>query len=133
MAGAEGEKAVRRRKPRAPRAKPVAPVPSGVESVVLPERSVHVAGQQRSFRARRSAGRLPALVEPIDIPDDAEGRVAFITTAHLDDRDEPGPDASEPAPARGEAGLRLGSGWLAVAAVALGLIAVFAAGLFVLR
>jgi hypothetical protein len=127
----ESDKALRRRKPRSPRVKPAAPAKSGVESVVLPERSVHLSGYERPFRARRSSGRLPALVEPIDIPEDAAGRVAFIVTPHVEDRDEPEPALlSAASPARSG---RLGSGWPAVAGVGAVLIAVFLLGVLLLR
>jgi hypothetical protein len=104
---------------------------TGLEAVELPERSSHAPGTVRKFRARRSAAQLPALVDPIDIPEDAAGRVEFITAPHLDDREEP-PVTVTPPPAVTQA-LRLGSGWVAVAVLAAILVAVFIVGIVLVK
>ena len=102
---------------------------SSMDSLTLPERSRHEADARRE-RRRRSAARLPALVSPVDIPEDAEGRVAFAVIRGGADRDEPAPGGSPAAPQsedRVRRFLTLGSGWVAVAALAAGLVVVFVA------
>jgi hypothetical protein len=112
----------------APASAPGVPVPaSSMDSLTLPERSRHDADARRQ-RRRRSMARLPALVSPVDIPEDAEGRIEFVVVRAGADRDEPAPGAS-PAAAKPEDRVRrvltLGSGWAAVAVLAAGLVVVF--------
>jgi hypothetical protein len=104
------------------------PVPaSSMDSLTLPERSRHEADARR-HRRRRSAARRPALVAPVDIPEDAEGRIEFIVVRGGNDRDEPAPGAT-PLAAKPDDRVRrlltLGSGWVAVAILAAGLFVVF--------
>ena len=101
---------------------------SSMDSVTLPERSHH-DGEPRPQRRRRSAARLPALVAPVDIPEDAQGRVEFLVLRAPADRDEPASDSVIPAPARRDRVKELltaGSGWPAVALLAAVLALVFA-------
>jgi hypothetical protein len=107
---------------------PGVPVPaSSMDSLTLPERSRHDADVRRE-RRRRSAVSLPALVSPVDIPEDAEGRVDFAVTRGGADHDEPAAGESAAA-AKSDDRVRrlltLGSGWVAVAVVAAGLVVVF--------
>jgi hypothetical protein len=107
---------------------PGVPVPaSSMDSLTLPERSRHEADARRE-RRRRSAARLPALVSPVDIPEDAEGRIDFAVVRGGPDRDEPASGES-PASAKPEDRVRrlltLGSGWVAVAVLTTGLVVVF--------
>jgi hypothetical protein len=107
---------------------PEVPVPaSSMDSLTLPERSRHDADARRE-RRRRSAVRLPALVSPMDIPEDAEGRVDFAVIRGGADHDEPAA-AESAAAAESDDWVRrlltLGSGWVAVAVVAAGLVVVF--------
>jgi hypothetical protein len=98
-----------------------------MDSTTLPERSQHAA-DPRLYRPRRSAARLPALVAPVDIPEDAEGRIEFIVVRAGVDRDHPAPrEAPPPAAASGRIRdlLALGSGWAAVGGLAAVLIVVF--------
>ena len=100
---------------------------SSMDSLTLPERSRHDADVRRE-RRRRSAASLPAVVSPVDIPEDAEGRVDFAVIRGGADRDEPAPGGSPAAPQsedRVRRFLTLGSGWVAVAALAAGLVVVF--------
>jgi hypothetical protein len=100
---------------------------SSMDSLTLPERSRHEADARRE-RRRRSAARLPALVSPVDIPEDAEGRIDFAVIRGGPDRDEPAPGES-PAAAKPDDRVRrlltLGSGWVAVVVLAAGLAVVF--------
>jgi hypothetical protein len=50
---------------------------SSMDSITLPERSRH-DGAGRRVRRRRSAAHSPVVVAPIDIPEDAEGRVEIF-------------------------------------------------------
>ncbi|HXZ99675.1 MAG TPA: hypothetical protein VEK76_04935 [Candidatus Binatia bacterium] len=98
-----------------------------MDSVSLPERSRHTQ-EERRFRRRRSAGRLPAVVAPFDVPEDAEGRVEFVVVRAPLDRDElaaapPGPGPTRSDPVRWI--LTLGSGWVAVGGLAVLLVVIF--------
>ena len=108
---------------------------SSMDSLTLPERSRHEADARRE-RRRRSAARLPALVSPVDIPEDAEGRIDFAVVRGGPDRDEPAPGES-PAAAKPDDRVRrlltLGSGWMAVAVLAAGLVVVFVVLYFLYR
>ncbi|MGD1054130.1 MAG: hypothetical protein ABR950_09950 [Candidatus Dormibacteria bacterium] len=100
---------------------------SSMDSLTLPERSRHEADARRQ-RRRRSAARLPALVAPVDIPEDAYGRIDFIVARAGADRDEPAPRESTLAAAPEDPVRRLltlGSGWVAVALLGALLIIVF--------
>lgn len=108
---------------------------SSMDSLTLPERSRHEADARRE-RRRRSAARLPALVSPVDIPEDAEGRIDFAVVRGGPDRDEPAPGES-PVAAKPDDRVRrlltLGSGWMAVAVLAAGLVVVFVVLYFLYR
>ncbi len=112
----------------APASAPGIPVPaSSMDSLTLPERSRHDADARRQ-RRRRSVAQLPALVSPVDIPEDAEGRIEFVVVRGGADRDEPPPGESSPADKpedRVRRLLTLRSGWVVVAVLAAGLVAVF--------
>jgi hypothetical protein len=100
---------------------------SSMDSVTLPERSRHSA-DPRLHRPRRSVARLPALVSPVDIPEDAEGRIEFVVVRAGADRDQPAPrGGAPPAEAAGRVRhlLSLGSGWVAVGGLAAVLVVVF--------
>ncbi len=100
---------------------------SSMDSVTLPERSRHSA-DARLHRPRRSAARLPVLVTPVDIPEDAEGRIEIVVVRAGADRDQPAGGGDQPAaePAgRVRDLLTLGSGWAAVGGLAAVLIIVF--------
>ena len=107
---------------------PVGPVrASSMDSTTLPDRSRHDAESRRQ-RHRRSAARLPAVVTPVDIPEDAEGRIDIVVIRAAPDRDEPGlgePAASAPGGDRVRVLLTMGSGWVAVGGLAALLIVVF--------
>ncbi|MGA9115029.1 MAG: hypothetical protein WB802_14715, partial [Candidatus Dormiibacterota bacterium] len=107
---------------------PAGPVrASSMDSTTLPDRSRHDAASRRQ-RHRRSAARLPAVVTPVDIPEDAEGRIDIVVIRAAPDRDEPGlglPGASAPGGERVRYLLTLGSGWVAVGGLAALLIVVF--------
>lgn len=101
---------------------------SSMDSATLPERSQHV-GDSRPQRRRRSAAQLPALVAPVDIPEDAEGRVEFLVVRAPADRDEPARDSATPPGGREDRVkdlLTAGSGWGAVVVLGVLLVAVFA-------
>jgi hypothetical protein len=108
---------------------------SSMDSLTLPERSRHEADARRE-RRRRSAARLPALVSPVDVPEDAEGRIDFAVVRGGPDRDEPAPGES-PVAAKPDDRVRrlltLGSGWMAVAVLAAGLVVVFVVLYFLYR
>ncbi len=114
--------------PGSPVAGPPGPVrASSMDSTTLPDRSRHDEESRRQ-RHRRSAARLPALVTPVDIPEDAEGRVDIMVTRADPDRDEPGlaePVASAPGGDLVRDLLTMGSGWVAVGGLAALLIVVF--------
>jgi hypothetical protein len=98
-----------------------------MDSTTLPDRSRHDAESRRQ-RHRRSAARLPAVVTPVDIPEDAEGRIDIVVIRAAPDRDEPGlgePAASAPGGDRVRVLLTMGSGWVAVGGLAALLIVVF--------
>ena len=101
---------------------------SSMDSTNLPERARHEPGARR-LRRRRSAAHLPVVVAPIDVPEDAEGRVEFFVVRAPEDRDEPPVEASPPAPEPEAAPSRdlltLGSGWAAVGVLAAVLVLVF--------
>lgn len=95
-----------------------------------------MAHEQRPVRRRRSVARTPALVAPIDIPEDAPGRVAFIAVRAPADVVAPrGPAAdagSEPAPPpedRAQPWLSEWGGWLAVGVLTAVLIVGFVVGM----
>ena len=70
------------------------------------------------------------MVTPVDIPEDAAGRVEILVVRADADRDEPQPGGSPPAETRDDRVrqlLTLESGWVAVAVLAAGLIVVFVA------
>jgi hypothetical protein len=50
---------------------------SSMDSTTLPERARHEPGERRP-RRRRSAARMPFAMAPVDVPDDAPGRVELI-------------------------------------------------------
>jgi hypothetical protein len=96
--------------------------------------------EERSIRRRRSVARTPALVAPIDIPEDAPGRVAFIAVRAPADVVAPhasaAPAAAEPAPPpedRTTPWLSEWGGWLAVGVLTAVLIAAFLVGMAVTR
>jgi len=107
---------------------PVGPVrASSMDSTTLPDRSRHDAESRRQ-RHRRSAARLPAVITPVDIPEDAEGRIDIVVIRAAPDRDEPGfgePGASAPGGDWVRDLLTMGSGWVAVGGLAALLIVVF--------
>lgn len=92
----------------------------------------------RHRRRRRSAAGLRALVEPADIPGDAEGRVEFVAIRIEEDHPAIGVDGGPPEPdaghaaERGEAGPE-GRGWSAVVAVGAVLVIVFLVGILITR
>ena len=108
---------------------------SSMDSLTLPERSRHEADIRRQ-RRRRSAALLPALVTPVDIPEDAAGRIEFMVVRAGVDRDEPALGET-PLPRKPEDRVRclltLGSGWVAVAVLAAVLAAVFVVLSFLYR
>ena len=96
--------------------------------------------EQRPVRRRRSVARTPALVAPIDIPEDAPGRVAFIAVRAPADVVAPRPaadaDTGELAPPPEEhatAWLSQWGGWLAVGALVALLAVLFVVGMAVTR
>ena len=101
---------------------------SSMNSTSLPDRARHEPGARR-LRRRRSAAHLPVVVAPIDVPEDAEGRVEFFVVRAPDDRDEPPAEPVKPVPAPPLTGSRdlltLGSGWVAVGVLAAVLVVVF--------
>ncbi len=101
---------------------------SSMDSTSLPDRARHDPAAPR-MRRRRSAAHLPVVVAPIDVPEDAEGRVEFSVVRAPDDRDEPPAEAVEPVPAPSLTGsgdlLTRGSGWVAVGVLAAVLVAFF--------
>jgi hypothetical protein len=110
-------------------------VASSMDSITLPERSRHDADSRR-HRRRRSAARLPSVVMPVDIPEDAEGRVEFVVVRAEADREESPRDGGvAPAASRDRVRdlLSLDSGWVAVGALAAALIVLFVALEFVFR
>jgi hypothetical protein len=99
-----------------------------MDSTNLPERSTHEGADRRRVRRRRSVAQIPTVVAPMDAPEDAEGRVEFIVVRAPGDRDEPPEEEETPslAAAGAAAGfLSLGSGWVAVGALAGALVIVF--------
>jgi hypothetical protein len=108
-----------------------------MDSITLPERSRHEAAG-RPIRRRRSAAHSPVVVAPIDIPEDAEGRVEIFAVRAPEDA----PEAVPAAPAFGSAPLAaeragwteellgLRSGWVAVLILAALLAALFVVGDF---
>lgn len=98
----------------------------------LPPRSEHDPARERSHRLRRSVVRLPALVSPVDLPEDAPGRVELIVAPALEDRDEPAVDELPPPAAAGSVAA-MGSGWVAVAVVAAVLVLGFVLGMLAFR
>jgi len=122
----EGAEAAR---PDATAGVPESPVrASSMDSTSLPERSRHDA-DPRQHRPRRSVDRLPVLVAPVDIPEDAAGRIEFVVVRAGEDRDQPEPPDETPSPAAAAGRvhdlLALGSGWVAVGGLATLLIIVF--------
>jgi hypothetical protein len=96
--------------------------------------------EQRSARRRRSVARTPALVAPIDIPDDAPGRVLFVAVRAPADVVAPRPveveEAASPVPPPAEQvnpWLSEWGGWLAVGLLTALLVFVFVAGMAVTR
>ena len=147
---AEGERpatGVPRRTPRRRAtvdATPVLPLTrtvSGVDSETLPERSTHDPNAPpRPGRRRRSATRLPALVAPVEMPEDAPGRIELIVIRAPEDRDEPLPETEGmPAPVAARRRGPLASlpveaaGWVAVSVLGVLLIAAFLVGIAVTR
>jgi len=97
-----------------------------------------VAHEQRPSRRRRSVARTPVMVAPIDIPDDAPGRVAFIAVRAPADvvASRPSAAEAEPAPPPEEhtsPWLSEWGGWLAVALLTAALIFLFVAGMAITR
>jgi hypothetical protein len=70
---------------------------SSMDSITLPERSRH-EGAPRALRRRRSAAHSPVVVAPIDIPEDAEGRVEIFAVRAPEDVDAPSPSPPVPTP-----------------------------------
>ncbi len=103
--------------------------------------------EQRLIRRRRSVARAPAMVAPIDIPDDAPGRVAFIAVRAPADVLAPKPveapqtagaeAAADPALSEqlqhGPAWVAQWGGWVAVGLLIVVLIFVFVAGMAITR
>jgi hypothetical protein len=104
--------------------------PSGVDSSNLPDRSVHdPAVAHPRGRRRRSQVQIPALTAPVDLPEDAPGRVEFIVVRAPADVDEPLAPPPPPAPSGFSwEVLRVGSGWVAVAVLAVILILIYVVG-----
>ncbi len=73
-----------------------------MDSITLPERSRH-EGPGRPIRRRRSAAHSPVVLAPIDIPEDAEGRVEIFAVHAPEDAAEAPPLAVAAAPGDGEA------------------------------
>ena len=113
-----------------PAPQPAPPPPPA--QVVLP------AGAVRRLRRRRSATALPPLPRATDVPDDAAGRVDFITvetvvtgaalTEASTDQEAP-PAAAEPA---APAAARL-TGWLPLMVLGVAIVAVFVLGMLATR
>ncbi len=118
---------------------PAPPAPpvraSSMDSVTLPERSRHEPGD-RPIRRRRSVTHLPVVVAPVDLPDDATGRVEIFAVRAPADREDPEPEVTPPpeggertrealAPPPAAGLLTLWSGWAAVGILAAVLAAAF--------
>ena len=96
--------------------------------------------EQRQLRRRRSVARTPALVAPIDIPEDAPGRVEFIAVRAPADVVAPqGGDDEASAPTAPPPDERAGpwmsqwGGWLAVGVLIAVAVLVFLAGMAITR
>ena len=80
---------------------------------------------------------MPAVVAPVDVAEDAEGRVEFIVARVPGDRDEdsPAPPPMPPFPTGGLASgaLNAASGWVAVAVLAAALVVIFLVGTALVR
>lgn len=121
--------------PRPPRGGPpralhthVEDLASSATSVVeLPPRSTHDPAAPRNIRRRRSVTRAPAVVAPMDVPEDAPGRVEILVVHALADRNE-APFADPAAVTTAGPTSYIGGGWIAVAVVAMLLVVVFVLG-----
>ena len=87
-------------------------------------------------RRRRSASLTPAIVDPADIPEDAEGRVEVLAVRAPADVIDPGEYPPEPPPAQPsrvvEALLSHG-GWIAVGGLAAAIVILFVLGMTLVR
>jgi hypothetical protein len=95
----------------------------------------HPAAPHLTRRRRRSASPLPPLPSPIDIPEDAPGRVTFVALAAAPDFMPPAPAVAEDvtheiAPPRPAFASPLDE-WLPVVVLALGMLLVFVVGVVV--
>jgi len=72
------------------------------------------------------------IVAPVDLPDDAAGRVEIFVVRSLDDRNEV-PATSELELTSAPQALPMGTGWVAVAVLATFLVAVFVLGSLLFR
>ena len=88
-------------------------------------------------RRRRSATRTPVLVDPADIPEDAEGRVEVLAVRApadvVDPVDRPAPEAPAQEPSRLVAILLTADGWAAIGVVAAVLLILFIIGMKLTR
>ncbi len=89
-------------------------------------------------RRRRSATRTPVLVDPADIPEDAEGRVEVLAVRApadvVDPVDRPAsPEAPAQEPSRLVAILLTADGWAAIGVVAAVLLILFLIGMKLTR
>jgi len=81
------------------------------------------------LRRRRSAGRLPPLPTPADIPEDAAGRVEFITAPAVPAPAAAGTSAGAAVRRRQPRWAALVTGWTAVIILGMLIAAVFVIGL----
>ncbi|MFN2568686.1 MAG: hypothetical protein ABR564_03685 [Candidatus Dormibacteria bacterium] len=93
----------------------------------------------RHLRRRRSAARAPALIRPADIPEDADGRVAFISVTLPEDETQ-GKTVAVPGDHQDASGMggfatlaSWAGGWGAVGALGAMLVVVFVIGMMVTR
>lgn len=103
----------------------------------LPERSRFDPAHPRSIRRRRSVSRWPALVDPIDLPEDAPGRVELFSLAWIDD-DPPDlqttvSEAEAAGMSRWDRYIKMNDGWVMTAAVGGLMLIVFVLGMLIFR
>jgi hypothetical protein len=96
-----------------------------------------VAAPPRGRRRRRSAMAIPALLDPVLVPEDAEGRVEFIVQALPDWPDQPArkktgsKSKTQPEPQTVEPGASVP--WSIVGAIAVAMAVVFVIGALIAR
>ncbi len=134
-AGKRGQAAVRRATAATAEQEPEVradPTPEPTPPTVELEGEAAPAPHRR-MRARRSVARMPVLVARADIPDDAAGRVEFISFDVPDDDETSilvaGSVTSTPPPAATEVEARGAAAWIAVAALGAALVVVFLVGM----